>query len=497
MRRWQVWFFGRSGQALFWVAVIVAGWLLVANPGSARARWWWPFERSDGSSVTTSTRSPAITDGSPPAGWTAVAKAAMPAVVNISSARTVRGPSAMPGPFFSDPFFRFFGGPELGPRRERSLGSGVLVSADGVVITNSHVVEGAQDIKVTLADRREVTGKLIGADPKTDLAILKLPGKDFPVLALGDSSRVDVAQVVLAVGNPFGLSQTVTMGIVSAVGRANLGIADYEDFIQTDAAINPGNSGGALVNAGGELIGINTAIFSQSGGYQGIGFAVPVHMARQVMEQFVSRGAVTRGHLGVAVQEVTPTIARGLGIPEARGILVSDVVPAGPAAKAGLQRGDVIMAVDGKPVNDVGHFRNLIAGLPPSTRVKLTILRGGREQAVEVTVGELSERGQASAPAKDRPDRLGVSAVDVTPEVARKLGLPPGTQGAVVVEVLPGGLAAESDLRPGDAVVEVNRKPVRSVRDFARAAEEARDKDLVILVNRGGTTAYVAIERAG
>jgi serine protease Do len=403
----------------------------------------------------------------------------------------------MPGPFFSDPFFRFFGGPELGPRRERSLGSGVLVSADGVVITNSHVVEGAQDIKVTLADRREVTGKLIGADPKTDLAILKLPGKDFPVLALGDSSRVDVAQVVLAVGNPFGLSQTVTMGIVSAVGRANLGIADYEDFIQTDAAINPGNSGGALVNAGGELIGINTAIFSQSGGYQGIGFAVPVHMARQVMEQFVSRGAVTRGHLGVAVQEVTPTIARGLGIPEARGILVSDVVPAGPAAKAGLQRGDVIMAVDGKPVNDVGHFRNLIAGLPPSTKIKLTILRGGREQAVEVTVGELSERGQASAPVKDRPDRLGVSAVDVTPEVARKLGLPPGTQGAVVVEVLPGGLAAESDLRPGDAVVEVNRKPVRSVRDFARAVEEARDKDLVILVNRGGTTAYVAIERAG
>jgi serine protease Do len=495
MRRWQVWFFGRSGQALLWITVIVAAWLLLTNPGSARARWWWPFERSDGPFTTM--RSPIIKDGAPASGWTAVAKAAMPAVVNISSARTVRGPSAMPGPFFSDPFFRFFGGPELGPRRERSLGSGVLVSADGVVITNSHVVEGAQDIKVTLADRREVTGKLIGADPKTDLAILKLPGKDFPVLALGDSSRVDVAQVVLAVGNPFGLSQTVTMGIVSAVGRANLGIADYEDFIQTDAAINPGNSGGALVNAGGELIGINTAIFSQSGGYQGIGFAVPVHMARQVMEQFVSRGAVTRGHLGVAVQEVTPTIARGLGIPEARGILVSDVVPAGPAAKAGLQRGDVIMAVDGKQVNDVGHFRNLIAGLPPSTKIKLTILRGGREQAVEVTVGELSERGQASAPVKDRPDRLGVSAVDVTPEVARKLGLPPGTQGAVVVEVLPGGLAAESDLRPGDAVVEVNRKPVRSVRDFARAVEEARDKDLVILVNRGGTTAYVAIERAG
>jgi serine protease Do len=251
------------------------------------------------------------------------------------------------------------------------------------------------------------------------------------------------------------------------------------------------------VNARGQLIGINTAIFSQSGGYQGIGFAVPVHMARQVMEQFVSRGAVTRGYLGVAVQEVTPTIARGLGIPEARGILVSDVVPDGPAAKAGLRRGDVITAVDDKPVNDVGHFRNLIAGLPASTKVKLTILRDGREQGVEVTVGELSEGRQAAAPVKDRPDRLGVAAVDVTPEVARKLGLPPGTQGAVVVEVLPGGLAADSDLRPGDVVVEVNRKPVRSVRDFARAVEEAGGKDLVMLVNRGGTTAYVAIERAG
>jgi hypothetical protein len=235
-----------------------------------------------------------------------VAKAAMPAVVNISSTRTVRGPSAMPGPFLSDPFFRFFGGPELGPLRERSLGSGVLFTADGIVITNSHVVEGAQDIKVTLADRREMTGRLIGADPETDLAIVKLPGKGFPVLAFGDSSRVDLAEVVLAVGNPFGLSQTVTMGIVSALGRANLGIADYEDFIQTDAAINPGNSGGALVNARGQLIGINTAIFSQSGGYQGIGFAVPVYMARQVMEQFVSRGAVTRGYLGVAVRRSRP-----------------------------------------------------------------------------------------------------------------------------------------------------------------------------------------------
>jgi serine protease Do len=488
MRRWQTWFWWRGSQLVFWVVVSLVLALLVW-PRDGGPRWWWPFARS-------APRVVLAQPGTPPSGLTAVAKAVMPAVVNISSSKTVRGPEQGPAaPFFSDPFFRFFFDPERGPRRERSLGSGVIVTPDGYVLTNNHVIEGAQDIRVTLADRREFKAKLVGGDPKSDIALLKLPGGGFPIVALGDASRVEVAEIVLAIGNPFGLSQTVTMGIVSAVGRANVGIADYEDFIQTDAAINPGNSGGALVNARGELIGINTAIFSQSGGYMGIGFAVPVTMARQVMDQLVRRGRVTRGYLGVAVQEITPAVARGLGLAAARGILVGDVTADGPAARAGLRRGDVIVAVNGKPVDDVGHFRNLVAATAPGTRLRLTIVRDGREQTIEVAAGELPERGPASATAPARPDPLGVSVADVTPEVARRLGLPPGVRGAVIAEVLPGGLAAEAGLRPGDVVQEVNRRPVRSARDFARAVEEARNGDLVLLVNRGGSTAYVVVER--
>jgi serine protease Do len=434
--------------------------------------------------------------GAQPSGWTSVAKAAMPAVVNISSSRTVRGrDQGPPAPFSSDPYSQFFSTPEPAPRRERGLGSGVLVTADGYVLTNNHVVEGAQDIRVTLADRREFRAKLVGTDPKTDLAVLKLPGAGFPVVPLGDSSRVEVAEIVLAIGNPFGLGQTVTMGIVSAVGRANVGIADYEDFIQTDAAINPGNSGGALVNARGALIGINTAIFTQSGGYMGIGFAVPVKMARQVMDQLVTHGRVTRGYLGVAVQELTPAVTRGLKLTAARGVLVGDVTPDGPAARAGVQRGDVITAIDDKPVDDVGHFRNLIAGTAPGTRVRLTIVRDGRDRTLHVAIDALPERTPVAAPAPPRPDPLGLALADVTPEIAKKLGLRPGMKGAVVADVLPGGLAAEAGLRPGDVIQEVNRHPVRSAREFARAVEQARDRDLVLLVNRGASTAYVVIER--
>jgi S1-C subfamily serine protease len=250
MRRWQVGFFGRPGQLVFWILVAVVVGALVAST-QARPRWWWPFKPPKPAVVVVQPDPSEI-----PVGWTTVAKAAMPAVVNISTSRAVPG---TPGPLFSEPFFRFFPAPPT-PRRERSLGSGVIVTADGYVLTNNHVIEGADDVRVTLADRREFRAKVVGADPKTDLAVLKLPGSDFSLVALGDSNRVAIAEIVLAIGNPFGLSQTVTMGIVSAVGRANVGIADYEDFIQTDAPINPGNSGGALVSARGELIGINTYV---------------------------------------------------------------------------------------------------------------------------------------------------------------------------------------------------------------------------------------------
>jgi len=478
-----MWFFGRPGQLIFWILGVVLAWSLV-GPGAERLRWWWPFARAPRAAVV---EAPPST--SPPPGWTAAAKAAMPAVVNVATARTAKMPA--------DPFFRMFGGDRT-PRREHGLGSGVIVTADGYVLTNNHVVEGAQDIRVTLADRREYKARLVGADPKTDLAVLKLPGAGFPVVAVGDSSRVEVAEVVLALGNPFGLSQTVTMGVVSAVGRANVGIADYEDFIQTDAPINPGNSGGALVDARGALIGINTAIFTQTGGYMGIGFAVPVNMARQVMDQLVRRGRLTRGYLGVAVQEVTPALARGLGVSTtARGIVIGDVAPDSPAERAGLRRGDVVLAVDGKPVDDVGHFRNLIAGTAPGTPLKLTILREGREQTLEVTVGEAPERAPSVAAQPGAPVRPGLSVTDVTPDVAKKLGLPPGLRGALVTDVIPGGPAAEAGLRPGDVIQEVNRKPVRSAEEFAREVEQARGRDVVVLVNRGGSTAYAVIERAG
>jgi serine protease Do len=478
-----VWFFGRAGQLIFWILGVVLAWYLL-GPGAERLHWWWPFERAPRVAVV---EAPPRT--SPPPGWTAAAKAAMPAVVNVATARTAKMPD--------DPFFRMFFGRDRLPRREHGLGSGVIVTADGYVLTNNHVVEGAQDIRVTLADRRELTARLVGRDPKTDLAVLKLPGTGYPRAALGDSSRVEVAEVVLALGNPFGLSQTVTMGIVSAVGRANVGIADYEDFIQTDAPINPGNSGGALVDARGALIGINTAIFTQTGGYMGIGFAVPVNMARQVMEQLVRRGRLTRGYLGLAVQEVTPALARGLAISTPRGVVVGDVAPDSPAARAGLQRGDVITAVDGKPVDDVGRFRNLVAGTAPGTTLKLTLLRAGREQTLDVTVGEAPDRAPAVAAEPGASRRPGLSVTDVTPDVAKKLGLPPSLKGALVTEVIPGGPAAEAGLRPGDVIQEVNRKPIRSAEDFAREVEQARGRDVVVLVNRGGSTAYAVIERAG
>src|SRR2546426_3345223 len=447
MRRWQVWFFRRPVQMVFWIVVIAAAWFLVSSTRE-HARWstWWrSVTRPEPALVA-----PRDGRSAPPEGWTPVARAAMPAVVNIASARTVRGPAGPATPFFSDPFFRFFFGPERAPRRERSLGSGVIVTRDGYVLTNNHVVEGAQDIRVTLGDRREFTARLVGADSKTDIAVLKLPAGSFSIIPLGDSKRVDVAEVVLAIGNPFGLSQTVTQGIVSAVGRADLGIADYEDFIQTDAPINPGNSGGALVDARGALIGINTAIFSQTGGSQGIGFAVPVNMARQVMEQLVRRGRLTRGYLGVSLQEVTPALARGLGVSVERGVIVGDVAPDSPAARAGLKRGDVILAVDGTPVDDVGRLRNLIAGTAPGTTLKLTVLRDGREQTLDVALGETPERGPTTAAPPSAPERPGLSVTDVTPEVAKKLGLPPGLAGALVTEVIPGGPAAEAGLRPGD-----------------------------------------------
>jgi serine protease Do len=408
-----------------------------------------------------------------------------------------------PSSVFGDPLFRRFFGDQFGrqfqvpqERRERSRGSGVIVSADGYVLTNNHVVAGANDIQVSLPDRREVKAKLVGTDQKTDVAVLKVEGASFPAMAVGDSSKSRIGDLVFAIGDPFGIGETVTMGIVSATSRGGLQIEDYEDFIQTDAAINPGNSGGALINARGELIGINTAILSgEGGGNQGIGFAIPVNLARQVMQQIVEHGKVVRGYLGVTIQELTPALAKAFGVPEGRGALVGSVAPGGPAAQAGLARGDAIVAMDGQPLRDSNDLRLRVAQAAPGTPIKLKVLRNGQERDVTVTAGELPESPTAEAPRQESGLALeGVEVEGLTPAIARQLKLPADTQGVVVTNVQQGTAAAEAGLRRGDVVQEVNRTPIRTPQDYASAIRAAGNEGILLLVNRGGATSYVVIE---
>src|SRR5882672_6785138 len=325
-------------------------------------------------------------------GYAAVAREAMPAVVNISSLKVIR--TYEYSPFLVDPFFRDFFGQQFPglvvPRekREMSLGSGVFVDERGTILTNYHVVEQAQEVKVALSDGREIKARILGADQRTDLAVLRVEKDSLPHAAMGDSEKMEVGDVVLAVGNPFGLGETVTMGIISAIGRGSLGLADYEDFIQTDAAINPGNSGGALVNTRGEVIGINTAIYSRSGGYQGIGFAIPSNMARDVLDSIVKTGRVVRGYTGLAIQGLTPELARAFGLDDARGAVVAGVDPDGPAAEAGLRRGDVIVSFRGRPVVSDNEVRTQLSRLKPGERAVLEIVRDGRRREVTMVLSE-------------------------------------------------------------------------------------------------------------
>src|ERR1700730_8606698 len=329
-------------------------------------------------------------------GFAPIVKQVLPNVVNISSSKVVRTPNQSEG-MPADPFFQQFFGKRFGPgpevpkqRREQSLGSGVIVSPEGYVLTNNHVVDGATNIKVTLSDKRELKATVVGTDPKTDIAVLKLEGSNFPAITLGDSTKVQVGDYALAIGDPFGVGQTVTMGIVSAKGRGNLGIEDYEDFIQTDAPINPGNSGGALVNDRGELVGINTAILSHgSGGNEGIGFAIPVNLVRNVMGQILDHGKVTRGYLGVVIQPISPAMAKQLGLSKLQGALVGDVSSKGPAQASGIQRGDVILSINGNAVTDSNELRNTISMMQPGETVKLEVSRTGSVKDINVKLGEL------------------------------------------------------------------------------------------------------------
>jgi serine protease Do len=467
--------------------------------------------------------------GVPPAlaqGFADIVKKVTPAVVNIAvtggggGRREGRQPLP-PGPFGGPPgggppgeeppgVEPPPGGPPVPPgphgRPDQSAGSGVILDTNGYIVTNNHVVDGATQITVTLSDRREFPAKIIGTDPKTDLAVIKIEARDLPAVKWADYERLQVGDVVLAIGSPFGLSSTVTMGIISALGRGNVGIADYEDFIQTDAAINPGNSGGALVNMNGELIGINTAIFSRTGGSEGIGFAIPSSIALDVVESLTKSGRVVRGWMGVAIQEITPALAKSFKLPEQRkGVLISDVNENGPSFQAGLKRGDVVIAFNGKEVQSVSQLRNLVARTTVGKDAEVKVVREGKEQTLRVKVAErpsdemLARREPApSAPGETikPPDNVLASLKVQTLDAAimSQLNIPAKTTGVVISAVAAGSPAEEAGLQRGDVIQEVNHEAVKNLDDYQKAAAKVKkDEMAVLLLSRQGNNLFVAV----
>jgi serine protease Do len=442
-------------------------------------------------------------------GYSSVVKRVLPAVVNISTSKVVKsdmsGINGMNGPQGLDPFFRQFFGDDFGrrfqvpkERREHALGSGVIISPEGYILTNNHVVDGATEVTVTLHDKRELKARVIGTDPRTDIAVVKIEaGGSLPYATLGDSSKVQIGDVVLAMGNPFGIGQTVTMGIVSATGRSNLGIEEVEDFIQTDAPINPGNSGGALIDDEGHLVGINTAILSgNSGGNQGIGFAIPINMARHVMDQIVEHGKVERAYLGILPQDVTPAMAKAFNANGTQGALVGDVTANSPASRSDLRKGDIILSINGEPVADANQLRLRIGEMSPDATVSLKVLRNGKTEQVSVKLGEFPSKQERASIGKDNSESAleGVTVENVTPEMAQELKLSPATKGVVVDEVSPSSRAAEAGLKPGDVIQEANHQPVKSVGEFRSAlGAHAKDDPVLLLVNREGMTLFLTV----
>ena len=435
--------------------------------------------------------------------FVALSKKMRPVVVNISSTqvsetRGPQGPQEFGSPFgeedpFNDFWRRFFGGPiPRGPQRQRSLGSGFLIDSDGSILTNNHVVENAQKIIVKLADEQEYEAKVIGRDPKTDIAVIKIDAKvSLTAASLGDSEGLEVGEWVMAIGNPFGLDSTVTSGIVSAKGR-HIGQGPYDNFIQTDASINPGNSGGPLINLRGEVIGINTAIFSRTGGNMGIGFAIPVNLVKELLPQLRGKGKVTRGYLGVLIQKVTPDIAESLGMDKSQGALVANVSKDGPADKSGVKVGDVIIEFDGKEVKDSGDLPIIVARTPVDKKVRMKVLRDKNELTLNVAVGELKdEEVVASVPEKGE---LGLTVQRLTPQIAESLGLEK-TEGVVVSAVEPGSAGDEAGIRRGDVVVEIDRKPIRSLDEYKKSVAKIRKgKGVLFLVRRGESTLFLALK---
>jgi serine protease Do len=494
--------------------------LALVLAGGAGAFTWTQLQAKEGTKadpvkLTVSekpvTRETGVTSFAP------VVKKVTPSVVKVYVTASVKNVThqvpQMPDELANNPWLRrFFGddfnGADPGQRfrrnmpmpKQHGLGSGVIVTKDGYLLTNNHVVENADEVKVALGDGREFTAKVVGKDPQSDIAVLKIDAKDLPAIDLADSDNLEVGDVVLAIGNPFGVGQTVTSGIISATGRGSLGL-DYEDMIQTDAAINPGNSGGALVDAEGRLIGINTAILSRSGGNQGIGFAVPVNLARSVMEGLVKDGRVVRGFMGVNIQDLTPALAKEFEVKDAHGALVAGVTPKSPAEKAGLQDGDIIVEFNGKTVKDSRHLKLQVAQTTPGTSVPVKVLREGKTKALSVTLKELPGSELAarknSEGSPDSGEALeGVAVADVDGAAKEQFKVPANVKGAVVTQVDRNSAAFEAGLREGDVIVEINRKPVKTAEEAVQLTQNPKDKRTLLRVWSKGGTRYVVVDES-
>ncbi len=440
-----------------------------------------------------------------------VAETITPAVVNISSSKKESaGPNGDLEPFFKNHPFRDFFGDEFfkrfnkknpkdeGSFRMHGMGSGVIISADGYILTNSHVVKDADEIKVNLSDKRSFTAKVVGADPESDIAVVKIEATNLPTAKLGDSSKLRVGEIVFAIGNPFGLNRTVTRGIVSATGRTNVGIIDYENFIQTDAAINPGNSGGPLVNINSEVIGINTAIASRSGGYQGVGFAIPSTAAKQIMDELIKNGKVRRGLIGVQITNVDDALAKSFGRPDSEGALVQEAIPGGAAEKAGVKAGDIILKFNGKPVSSAADLKNMVGMEKPGAAAALNIWRDRKTLDINFSVGEKTPEKMAAITSPSAPGQssqeLGIEIEKVPAATAEQMGLK-DNEGVRVKEVDPDGAAGRMGLKPGDVILEVGDKTIKDISEFNTAVKEAKDGKIIRLrFQRGNSKFYRAIE---
>lgn len=442
--------------------------------------------------------------------FTELAKRLTPVTVNISTTKTIKSRFRQFGSpfgdgqdphdpfrdFFGDDFYRRFFGDMPKEYKQKNLGSGFIIEEDGYILTNNHVIEGADEIKVKTHNKKEYDAEVIGRDPKTDIALIRIKGvkEDLPVAKLGDSDALEVGEWVIAIGNPFGLMETVTTGIVSAKWR-KIGAGPYEDFIQTDASINPGNSGGPLFNMDGKVVGVNTMIYSTSGGNMGIGFAIPINIAKNIVRQLKEKGRVIRGWLGVVVQTVTPELAESFGLEEGKGALIADVSKGGPADKAGIEPGDVITKFDGKDVKEMTELPLMVAETMVGKKVKVAVLRDGKKKVITVKIGELEEKQAEKIAAKEKED-MGITVREITPELANRYGLS-DDEGVIITYVEPGSPADEAGLRKGDIIKEINRKSVKTLDEYLGAIKDKKAENILVLVKRGGTSLWVVLKPMG